>query len=113
MRLCLSMRKTMKKLLRCRELGMDCDFEACGENEDEVLIIAIDHARAIYGLKDISVKDRMQAKEGIQDAFCVPKGGYNPAEEVFVDSCLPFLGANKEFFVLSQKARGEHEEKEH
>ncbi len=68
----------MEKLLRCRELGMDCDFEACGESADEALKTAVDHARAIHGLKDISEKDRKRARAAVQDAFCVPKGGYNP-----------------------------------
>ncbi|MFB3884482.1 MAG: DUF1059 domain-containing protein [Thermodesulfobacteriota bacterium] len=68
----------MEKLLRCRNLGPDCDFEACGETNEEALETAVDHARAIHGLKDISEKDLMRARENIQDAFCVPKGGYNP-----------------------------------
>ncbi len=68
----------MEKLLRCRNLGVDCDFEACGESEEEVLKTAVDHARAIHGLKDISEKDRLRVRTAIQDAFCVPKGGYNP-----------------------------------
>jgi len=70
-------RKLMEKLLRCRDMGVDCDFEACGENAEEALKTAIDHARAIHGLKDISDKDRMRARAAVQDAFCVPKGGYN------------------------------------
>ncbi len=68
----------MEKLLRCRELGVDCDFEACGENAEEVLKTAVNHARAIHSLKDISGKDRLRALAAVQDAFCVPKGGYNP-----------------------------------
>ena len=68
----------MEKLLRCRDLGVNCDFEACGETTEEVLKTAVDHARAIHGLKDISEKDLMRARENIQDSFCVPKGGYNP-----------------------------------
>lgn len=68
----------MEKLLRCRSLGLDCDFEACGETKEEVLKTAVDHAQAVHGLKDISGKDLMRARENIQDAFCVPKGGYNP-----------------------------------
>jgi predicted small metal-binding protein len=71
-------RVTMEKLLRCRDLGVDCDFEACGENAEEVLKTAVDHARAIHGLKDISEKERLWARAAVQDAFCVPKGGYNP-----------------------------------
>jgi predicted small metal-binding protein len=71
-------RVTMEKLLRCRDLGVDCDFEACGENAEEVLKTAVDHARAIHGLKDISEKERLRARAAVQDAFYVPKGGYNP-----------------------------------
>ncbi len=71
-------RAIMEKLLRCRDLGMDCDFEACGEDAEEVLKTAVDHARAIHGLKDVSEKDRLRAKAAVQDGFCVPKGGYNP-----------------------------------
>lgn len=67
----------MKKL-RCRDFGMDCDFEACEETPEEVLKTAIDHARAIHGLKEISEKELKHAREGIQDSFCVPKGGYSP-----------------------------------
>jgi predicted small metal-binding protein len=68
----------MEKLLRCRDFGMDCDFEACVDNAEEALQTAVDHARAIHGLKDISEKDRLRARAAVQDAFCVPKGGYNP-----------------------------------
>jgi predicted small metal-binding protein len=71
-------RSVMEKLLRCRNFGTDCDFEACGETPEEALTTAVDHARAIHGLKDISDKDRMRARAAVQDAFCVPKGGYNP-----------------------------------
>ncbi len=68
----------MEKLLRCRDMGLDCDFEACGETLEEALKTAIDHARAVHGLEDIPEKDRLRARAAIQDAFCVPKGGYNP-----------------------------------
>ena len=62
---------------------MDCDFEACGDTPEEVLKTAIDHARAIHGLKDMPEKNRLRAKATIQDAFCVPKGGYNLGGGVF------------------------------
>ena len=73
-------RNSMEKLLRCRDLGLDCDFEACGETLEETLQTAIEHARAIHGLKHVSEKDRQRARQAIQDSFCVPKGGYNPGE---------------------------------
>lgn len=67
----------MKKL-RCQDLGMDCGFEACEETAEEVLKTAIEHARAIHGLKEIPEKNLQHIQESIQDSFCVPKGGYNP-----------------------------------
>jgi predicted small metal-binding protein len=71
-------RNMMEKLLRCRDMGFDCDFEACGETPEEAFKTAVDHARAIHGLKDIPEKNSARARTAIQDAFCVPKGGYNP-----------------------------------
>jgi len=67
----------MEKLLRCSDLGFNCAFEACEDTPEKVLKTLADHARAIHGMKEISEKDRAQASESIQDAFCVPKGGYN------------------------------------
>ncbi len=68
----------MEKILRCSELGHACDFEACGETVDEALTTLLDHAHAIHGAKDVSEKERRQVRATAQDAFCVPKGGYNP-----------------------------------
>lgn len=68
----------MEKLLRCSDLGFNCGFEACEDTPEKVLKTLLDHARVIHGMKEVSEKDRVQASESIQDAFCVPKGGYNP-----------------------------------
>ncbi len=68
----------MEKLLGCRNLGYDCDFEACGDTAEETLRTAIDHARAIHGLKDLPEKEFIRLRGEIHDSFCVPKGGYNP-----------------------------------
>ena len=70
----------MEKLLRCRDLGPDCEFEACAETTEGALQIAVDHAQAMHGFKEISEKDRRRARAAIQDSFCVPMGGYNPGE---------------------------------
>jgi predicted small metal-binding protein len=71
-------RNDMEKLLRCSDLGTDCGFEACGDTTDEVLKTLFDHARAIHGLKDIPEKDAARLRKTVQQAFCAPKGGYNP-----------------------------------
>jgi hypothetical protein len=36
----------------------------------------VEHARVMHGMKDLSPKDRLMARAAVQDAFCVPKGGY-------------------------------------
>ncbi len=68
----------MEKLLRCYDLGTNCLFEACGDNAEDAVKNLLDHARALHGLKEIPAKDLARAKAGMQDAFCVPKGGYYP-----------------------------------
>jgi predicted small metal-binding protein len=39
------------KTLRCRDVGVDCDFVAEGETEQEVMAKAAEHARKHHGLK--------------------------------------------------------------
>ncbi|OGP73692.1 MAG: hypothetical protein A2V86_02730 [Deltaproteobacteria bacterium RBG_16_49_23] len=73
----------MEKFLRCKDLGLDCNFEACGDTAEEVLRMAADHAQAVHGLKSVPGKGRKRAWEAIQDAFCIPKGGYPPDEGIF------------------------------
>ena len=41
----------MAKLLRCRDVGPDCDVEVRGETEDEILEQAGAHAQADHGLE--------------------------------------------------------------
>jgi len=43
-----------EKHLRCRDVGMDCDFEAHGRNEDEVMQQAAAHAAKTHGITEIT-----------------------------------------------------------
>jgi len=43
----------MAKQLRCRDVGMDCDFEARGNTEEEVLKLASAHARGTHQITDM------------------------------------------------------------
>ena len=43
----------MAKVLRCREVGLDCDFVARGDSEQEVLGKAAEHARKDHGMANI------------------------------------------------------------
>jgi predicted small metal-binding protein len=44
----------MAKIVRCRQLGVDCDFEARGETEQEVLARATEHGRTEHGIPDLT-----------------------------------------------------------
>jgi predicted small metal-binding protein len=43
----------MAKQLRCRDVGLNCDFETRGTTEEEVLQKAIVHARIVHELPDV------------------------------------------------------------
>ena len=44
----------MEKMLRCKDVGIDCSFEARGKTIDEVLKKAADHARKEHGVKRVT-----------------------------------------------------------
>ena len=50
----------MKKILKCRDIGVDCDFEASGKTEQEVLKKAAEHARKDHGIKRVT-KDYLKS----------------------------------------------------
>jgi len=43
----------MAKQLRCRDVGLNCDYEARGATEEEVLQKAVVHARIVHELPDV------------------------------------------------------------
>ena len=42
----------MAKLLRCKDFGTKCGFEARAESEEEVVTQAVEHAKT-HGLKEV------------------------------------------------------------
>ena len=53
----------MAKVLRCKDIGMDCDFVARGETEEEILKQAAEHAGTTYDMKEIpeEILDKVRA----------------------------------------------------
>jgi len=51
------------KVLRCRDVGADCDFEVHAESEDEILRQAAEHGRTVHGMNEFSddLKSRLLA----------------------------------------------------
>jgi predicted small metal-binding protein len=41
------------KAVNCRDVGVDCDFVARGETDDEVLRQCGEHARSAHGYSDV------------------------------------------------------------
>lgn len=57
----------MAKTLRCRDVGMDCDYEAHGTSEQDVLQQAAAHAKADHGMDQIPAEVLAKAKSVIRD----------------------------------------------
>jgi predicted small metal-binding protein len=58
----------MPKTLSCRDVGVDCDFQATGNTNEEILAKAAEHAKLAHGFDDIppELLDKVQA--AIKDA---------------------------------------------
>jgi len=55
------------KVLKCRDVGVDCDFVAQGSNEQEVMAKAAEHARKDHGFADIPPELADKVKAAIHD----------------------------------------------
>lgn len=44
----------MTKILKCRDVGVDCDYEAKGKTEKEVLNKATEHAKKDHNIKKVT-----------------------------------------------------------
>jgi predicted small metal-binding protein len=42
------------KVLKCRDVGLDCDFEIRAETEEEILKQATEHGRTVHNIEEIS-----------------------------------------------------------
>ncbi len=57
----------MAKILRCSDVGVDCDFEARGATVEEVIEKARTHAREGHGFPDIPPELVERVKTLIRD----------------------------------------------
>jgi predicted small metal-binding protein len=44
----------LQKHLRCRDVGLDCDFEASGRSDEEVMQKAAAHAARDHGITEMT-----------------------------------------------------------
>ena len=63
----------MDKELYCRDVGLDCEFLACGETEEETLNKLGQHVLAIHGVKGFSKEFYHKARSAIRDGTCADR----------------------------------------
>jgi predicted small metal-binding protein len=44
----------MEKVIRCRDVGFDCNGVIKAKTEKEALTLAAEHAKTVHGVKDIT-----------------------------------------------------------
>jgi predicted small metal-binding protein len=57
----------MSKIVSCREVGVDCDFEARGETEQEILQKCAEHAKSAHGMDEIPPDLAAKVRASIHD----------------------------------------------
>ncbi len=57
----------MAKVLRCRDVGMDCDYVARAETEEEILKMVAEHAQAVHNMKEIPEEVAEKVRAAIKD----------------------------------------------
>ncbi len=55
------------KTVKCRDVGVDCDFVARGQTDQEVLRDAAEHARSAHGMKEIPPELAAKVKAAIRE----------------------------------------------
>lgn len=57
----------MEKILRCRDVGFDCNGVIKAQTEKEVLSMAAEHARNVHGVKEITPEIVTKIKAAIRE----------------------------------------------
>ena len=57
----------MAKVLRCSDVGFECDGVIRAETEEEVLKQAAEHAKSVHNLEEISDEVVEKVRAAIQD----------------------------------------------
>ncbi len=57
----------MAKEMHCSDVGMDCDFVAKAESEEELMKKVVEHAREAHGITEITPELAQKVTEVIRD----------------------------------------------
>ncbi len=73
----------MDKELYCRDVGLECEFSACGNTEEEALSKLGQHVLAVHGVKGFSKEFYDKARSAIRERSC----DRGDAEETTSEDC--------------------------
>ncbi len=73
----------MDKELYCKDIGLDCDFLACGKTEEEALSKLGQHVLATHGIEGFSKEFYEKARAGIREGYC----DYGDHQEMISEDC--------------------------
>jgi predicted small metal-binding protein len=57
----------MAKVVRCRDVGVDCDFVARGDTEQDVLLKCAEHGKEAHGMDKIPPELAQMVRAAIRD----------------------------------------------
>ena len=57
----------MAKVLRCRDVGLDCEGELRAETEEEILRQAAEHARTTHNMSEMAPDMVQKVRAAIRD----------------------------------------------
>ena len=57
----------MAKQITCRDVGVDCDFQARGNTVEEVLQKCAEHAKSAHGMNEIPPELAAKVQAAIRD----------------------------------------------
>ena len=57
----------MPKVVRCRDVGVDCDFVARGETEEDILKQCAEHGRSAHNMNELPAELATKVRSAIKD----------------------------------------------
>lgn len=57
----------MSKRIRCADVGMDCDFAALADSEDELLELVVEHAERVHQIDEITPELKQKVMDAIEE----------------------------------------------
>lgn len=57
----------MSKRMECSDVGMDCDFAALADTEEELLELVREHARRVHGIEEVTPELKRKVMDAVEE----------------------------------------------